>query len=629
MAVATMLITALIVMAVLMLILWLVHLPLKNAGIVDVGWTLGVGLCALIFAVMGDGNITRRIVIVVMTAVWGARLGSYLLFRVLGHAEDARYTQLRREWTGNTTLKFLGFFEFQALLAVIFALPALFSSLNSAPRFSWLEYLSVVLWIIAVAGEGVADWQLKRFKNDPANQGRLCRAGLWNYSRHPNYFFEFLVWVAFAVFALASPWGWIALICPALMLFFLFKVTGIPATEAQALRSKGDTYRQYQRTTSAFIPWFKRKVNPMNSVSPIEHFAAVDTEQLQTAPDAWFAGLLEKDLLPDVLVRIGIRRLLAQRLRDADTGDVERRQAKLMDWVETLKNSPIAVRTDAANAQHYEVPAAFFQKLLGPRLKYSACLWPEGVSTLEASEGAMLALVCQRARIANGQTVLDLGCGWGSFSLYAAERFPHSHFVGVSNSASQKAFIEVEKSRRGITNLEIITADMNDFDTPQRFDRIVSIEMFEHMRNYAELLRRIADWGKPDALLFVHIFTHKQFAYPFEVKDSSDWMAAHFFTGGQMPSDDLLLYFQDDFKVREHWRVNGTHYAKTCRAWLKRMDAQRKDILDLFSDIYGPGEALRWLVRWRVFLMASEKLFGYHRGQEWLVSHYLFEKAWV
>lgn len=259
MAVVTMLIMALVVMVILMLVLWLVHLPLKNAGIVDVGWTLGVPLCALIFAAMGDGNVTRRIVIACMAGVWGVRLGGYLLFRVLGHAEDARYAQLRREWAGNTALKFLGFFEFQALLAAIFALPALFASLNGAPRFSWLEYLGIGLWVIAVAGEALADWQLKRFKADPANRGQLCRAGLWNYSRHPNYFFEFLVWVAFAVFALASSWGWIALICPALILFFLFKVTGIPATEAQALRSKGDAYRQYQLTTSAFIPWFPKK----------------------------------------------------------------------------------------------------------------------------------------------------------------------------------------------------------------------------------------------------------------------------------------------------------------------------------------------------------------------------------
>lgn len=364
----------------------------------------------------------------------------------------------------------------------------------------------------------------------------------------------------------------------------------------------------------------------MNTVSRIADDRTFQAARDTYAPRAWYESLLEKNLLPDALVRLGIRRLLAQRLREESAGGIEEQQRKLMSWVETLHRSPIAVCTDAANAQHYEVPASFFQKILGPRLKYSACYWPEGVSNLESAEKAMLNLVCERARLTDGQMVLDLGCGWGSFSLYAAERFPHSQFVGVSNSASQKAFIEAEKIRRGITNLNIITADVNVFDAPRRFDRIVSIEMFEHMRNYGELLRRIAGWSKPGALVFVHMFTHRQFAYPFEVRDASDWMAAHFFTGGQMPSDDLLLYFQGDFKLRKHWCQNGTHYAKTCHAWLARLDAQRREILELFAGIYGPGAALRWLVRWRVFLMASEELFGYRHGQEWLVSHYLFER---
>lgn len=344
-------------------------------------------------------------------------------------------------------------------------------------------------------------------------------------------------------------------------------------------------------------------------------------------PPAWYQRLLERDLLPDTVIRFGIRRLVAQRLATSAMGGMEMQDEALLDWVSQLKRSPIALATDAANAQHYEVPAELFQMMLGPHLKYSGCLWQDPESTLIAAEAAMLDLVCRRAQLQDGQMVLDLGCGWGSFSLFAAARYPGSQFVAVSNSSSQKAYIDAECATRGIGNLEVVTADINAFDTAQRFDRVVSIEMFEHMRNYQELLRRIAGWSKPGALLFVHIFCHRDYAYPFEVQDASDWMAAHFFTGGQMPSEDLLLFFPDHFRIQARWRVNGLHYAKTCRAWLDRIDSRRGEFLELCARIYGPDEARRWRVRWRVFLMACEELFAYRRGAEWIVCHYLFEKG--
>ncbi len=318
---------------------------------------------------------------------------------------------------------------------------------------------------------------------------------------------------------------------------------------------------------------------------------------------AWYEPLVESGLVPDWILRAGIRRLIAQRLRDEDQPDAEKHQAHLMSYVAQLKASPIAIHTPAANQQHYEIPAEFFASVLGAHRKYSCCYW-QGGDTLDMAERRMLDLTAERAAIEDGHSVLDLGCGWGAFSLYAAARFPNSNVVGLSNSHSQRQYIEKLASDRGLTNLRIVTADINDFDAGQRFDRIVSVEMLEHVRNYQRLLHKVASWMNRDALLFVHVFTHRRFAYPFEVRDSSDWMAQHFFTGGQMPSDDLLLYFQDDLRIRDHWVLNGRHYQKTAEAWLANMDQHRRELLELFSRVYGSDEALKWFVRWRIFFMA-------------------------
>jgi cyclopropane-fatty-acyl-phospholipid synthase len=341
--------------------------------------------------------------------------------------------------------------------------------------------------------------------------------------------------------------------------------------------------------------------------------------------DAGYNRWIERDLVPDWIIRLGIRRLLATRLREESVGGPEAQAERLMQFVEQLRRSPVAIRTDAANAQHYEVPAEFFRYVLGPQMKYSCALWDGETGELGDAEVAMLDLTCRRARLEDGQDVLELGCGWGSLSLYIASRFPNSRFLAVSNSHSQKRYIDGEATRRGLANLEVVTADMNEFEPGRQFDRVVSVEMFEHMRNYEALLRRISAWSRPEALLFVHVFAHCRFAYPFEVRGPADWMAQHFFTGGIMPSDDLLLHFQDRFRIRERWRVSGVHYQKTAEDWLARLDGHRDQVLTLFGALYGKDEALRWWVRWRVFFMACAELFGYARGEEWLVSHYLFE----
>jgi cyclopropane-fatty-acyl-phospholipid synthase len=341
---------------------------------------------------------------------------------------------------------------------------------------------------------------------------------------------------------------------------------------------------------------------------------------------SWYEPWVERDLVPDLVLRAGIRRLIAARLQEEDKGGPELQQAHLAGYIEQLKASPIAIHTAAANQQHYEVPVDFFAAVLGSHRKYSCCYWKPG-DTLDQAEQRMLSLTAERASITDGHSVLDLGCGWGAFSLYAAARFPNSTVVGVSNSNSQRQYIEAQARARGLNNLRILTANIQEFDAGQQFDRIVSVEMMEHVRNYQQLLHKAASWMKPEGLLFIHIFTHHRFAYPFEVRDSSDWMAQHFFTGGQMPSDNLLLYFQDDLRIRNHWAVSGQHYQKTAEAWLVKMDHQRAAILKLFSTVYGPGDALKWFVRWRIFFLACAELWGYRRGAEWVVSHYLFTKA--
>jgi cyclopropane-fatty-acyl-phospholipid synthase len=344
------------------------------------------------------------------------------------------------------------------------------------------------------------------------------------------------------------------------------------------------------------------------------------------APTSLAIRLVEAGLVPDPLTRAGIRRLLRERLHDIAADDPAAAAQAAADFVSAMQQAPLALLTDKANEQHYEVPAEFFAQVMRPHRKYSSCWWPDGIDTLPAAEAAALNETCLHADLHDGQAVLELGCGWGSLSLWMAEHYPNSRIVAVSNSHSQRAYIEAQAGKLGLRNLQVITCDMNDFNIDQRFDRVVSVEMFEHMRNWPELFQRIHRWLRADGKFFMHIFVHRTTPYPFEDQDDSDWMSRYFFSGGMMPSDDLPLQFQEHLRFARRWRWHGSHYARTLNAWLANMDANRDQVWPILEATYGKADAKIWWMRWRVFFMACAELFDYNNGNEWWVSHYLFER---
>ncbi len=341
---------------------------------------------------------------------------------------------------------------------------------------------------------------------------------------------------------------------------------------------------------------------------------------------ATLIGLAEKGLLPDFLIRIGIRKLSKVRLDVAKNSTPEQIVKRHQEWIQKMKNSPIALVPEKANEQHYEVPPDFFVTVLGANLKYSSGYWPLGIHSLDESEIEMFNLSCKRAELDDGQDILELGCGWGSLTCHMARVYPNSQITAVTNSKDQKLFIEKRCKKEDFNNITVITADMNDFMIETKYDRVVSIEMFEHMRNYKKLLKKIASFLNENGKLFIHIFSHEFLVYPFENVGSGDWMAREFFSGGMMPSHDLLLYFQDDLSIEAVWRLSGKHYEKTSLAWLIKMDNNKSKIIKIFEKTYGKENAKVWFQRWRIFFMSCEKLFGYNNGREWGVSHYRFIK---
>ncbi|MFT5562740.1 MAG: cyclopropane-fatty-acyl-phospholipid synthase [Candidatus Azotimanducaceae bacterium] len=332
--------------------------------------------------------------------------------------------------------------------------------------------------------------------------------------------------------------------------------------------------------------------------------------------------LVEQGYVPDTLVRIGIRRILKQRLNKErnryQTSDA------LAEFIQQMTSSPLAINTADANVQHYEVPTSFYDHVLGQHKKYSSCYFEPHVSNLSTAEETMLELSCMRAEITDGMDILELGCGWGSLTLWLGRHYPNARITAVSNSATQKDYILEQAAERDIKNIDVVTCDMNDFSADKIYDRVLSIEMFEHMRNYQLLFERISGWLKPNGKLWFHIFVHRTMPYFFQDDGETDWMARHFFTGGLMPSWDLPTQIPSAMKLENRWAINGAHYAKTCKAWLNLMDSNSPAIRKVFSESSDPTDTTVLINRWRLFFMACEELFAYNSGREWHVAHYLF-----
>ena len=335
--------------------------------------------------------------------------------------------------------------------------------------------------------------------------------------------------------------------------------------------------------------------------------------------------LVSKGVLPDGVLRKGIQHFIGQRIKEDIGTTVAQMDQKRSEFIEQMRKNPIAIMTTDANDQHYRLPTSFFEQVLGNKMKYSCCHWNKATN-LDESEEEMLELTIKRADIKDGHKILELGCGWGAITLTMAKKFPNSEIIAISNSPEQREYILNKAKAQKLNNVEVRTHNVAELNLEEKFDRVISVEMFEHMRNYPLLLERIHSWLNPEGKLFVHIFVHRDVPYNFDIKDDSDWMSKYFFSGGIMPSSHLLHYFQDHLKMENYWAVDGVHYQKTARAWLEKMDKNKKPVMKILDEHYGKKESKKWFNYWRVFFMSCEELWKYRNGTEWFVGHYLLRK---
>lgn len=596
-----------------MMLAWAVQRATGSSGWIDMIWSFAVGAGGVAAAIFADGDAGRRATVFVLIAIWSVRLGGHIGARTKSGGEDPRYAKFLAEWGASAAWKLFVFLQVQALAALVLVLAVGVAAGNPAPFPRLLDMIGIVIATVAIGGEALADAELARFREGPGAKTGVCESGLWRYSRHPNYFFEWFGWCAWLFFAVdpggAFPWGWLAIPAPALMYWLLVHVSGIPPLEEHMLQSRGEKFRALQRRVNAFFPGPR-------------HSGGNSLRRQSMNMLAFAVNAAERAPLPDNLTLAGIDFLCRRTRRRLSVVPPETEA----EFARAMQAYPVALHAEAANAQHYELPPEFFALVLGPQRKYSSCLYPAANTTLAEAERFALAETVTHADIKNGQAILELGCGWGSLSLYLARHFPEARIISVSNSASQRTYIEGQARLDGLTNLSVITADMNVFATDMRFDRIVSVEMFEHMSNWRLLLERARGWLKDDGKMFLHVFTHRDRSYRFNHTDPADWIAQHFFTGGIMPAFDLPRRFGDIFSVEQEWRWSGLHYRKTALDWLANFDRQAGKVDAILKTVCGADAAL-WRRRWRLFFLATAGLFGHADGDIWGVGHYLLAPA--
>ena len=509
------------------------------------------------------------------------------------------------DWGADASRQMFFLAQKQALVSIPLALSMVLAAWNPWPGLRLQDALGVAVLIAAIAGEGLSDAQLRRFRADPANRNRICDAGLWGWSRHPNYFFEWFGWLAYPLLAIdlsgAYPWGWAALVGPACM----YWLSGPRLRHSAA----GGAHAGAPARRIPRLPGAHQCVLPGAAADHLREA----THELRADDDRIWrkrAAARRGDAGGDQIVGRADAAAAVARRNDAD-----RRFAR------DMAPFPIAVNTAEANAQHYEIPADFFNLVLGPQRKYSSCLYEDGIDTLAAAEERALQVSAEHAALADGQRILELGCGWGSLSLWMARHYPAARITAVSNSHSQREFIAGRAKAEGLANLTVITADMNAFQPQNRFDRVVSVEMFEHMANWRPLLQRLRDCLEPDGRMFMHVFANRHASYRFAADDKEDWIAQHYFTGGIMPSRNLIRQFPDCFAVDAEWWWNGRHYRRTAQHWLDNFDRNADAVFEVLKRVYG-RDARLWQRRWRLFFLATMGLFGHAAGEEWGVSHY-------